>query len=61
MMNSKLAISGEQSQMLSEYQEHKSVESESEYTIPSGDQGERRIENSGRGGGWKREFFLVLF
>ena len=60
MMNSKLAISGEQSQMLSEYQEHKSVESESEYTIPSGDQGER-IENSGRGGGWKREFFLVLF
>ncbi len=50
MMNSKLAISGEQSQMLSEYQEHKSVESESEYTIPSGDQGER-IENSGRGGG----------
>ena len=50
MMNSKLAISGEQSQMLSEYQEHKSVESESEYTIPSGDQGEG-IENSGRGGG----------
>ena len=41
MMNSKSTNSGEQSQMLSEYQEHKSVVSESEY-IPSGDQGERK-------------------